>query len=118
VASDIYAHIAGVDIVRAGAGELYVLEDNLRVPSGVSCMLEDHKIMMRLFPELFARYKIAPVGRQRGRYMAAIPLSLPGSARRCSKRQEFQKPFQSRSKPWRNNRHRTDKLILPVRYRR
>ena len=36
VASDIYAHIAGVDIVRAGAGEFYVLEDNLRVPSGVS----------------------------------------------------------------------------------
>ena len=61
VASDIYAHIAGVDIVRAGAGEFYVLEDNLRVPSGVSYMLEDRKMMMRLFPELFARYKIAPV---------------------------------------------------------
>jgi uncharacterized circularly permuted ATP-grasp superfamily protein len=61
VASDIYAHIAGVDIVRAGEGEFYVLEDNLRVPSGVSYMLEDRKMMMRLFPELFARYKIAPV---------------------------------------------------------
>jgi len=61
VASDIYAHIAGVDIVRAGAGEFYVLEDNLRVPSGVSYMLEDRKMMMRLFPELFARHKIAPV---------------------------------------------------------
>ena len=61
VASDIYAHIAGVDIVRAGAGEFYVLEDNLRVPSGVSYMLEDRKMMMRLFPELFARYKVAPV---------------------------------------------------------
>ncbi len=61
VASDIYAHIAGVDIVRAGVGEFYVLEDNLRVPSGVSYMLEDRKMMMRLFPELFARYKIAPV---------------------------------------------------------
>jgi uncharacterized circularly permuted ATP-grasp superfamily protein len=61
VASNIYAHIAGVDIVRAGSGELYVLEDNLRVPSGVSYMLEDRKMMMRLFPELFARYKIAPV---------------------------------------------------------
>ncbi|SFU58843.1 circularly permuted type 2 ATP-grasp protein [Pseudoduganella namucuonensis] len=61
VASDIYAHIAGVDIVRAGAGEFYVLEDNLRVPSGVSYMLEDRKMMMRLFPELFARNKIAPV---------------------------------------------------------
>lgn len=61
VASDIYAHIAGVDIVRAGEGEFYVLEDNLRVPSGVSYMLEDRKMMMRLFPELFAKHRIAPV---------------------------------------------------------
>ena len=61
VASDIYAHIAGIDIVRAGAGEFYVLEDNLRVPSGVSYMLEDRKMMMRLFPELFVRNKVAPV---------------------------------------------------------
>ncbi len=58
---NIYAHIAGVDIVRAGAGEFYVLEDNLRVPSGVSYMLEDRKMMMRLFPELFASHKVAPV---------------------------------------------------------
>jgi uncharacterized circularly permuted ATP-grasp superfamily protein len=56
-----YAHIAGIDVVRAGRGEFYVLEDNLRVPSGVSYMLEDRRMMMRLFPELFARYSIAPV---------------------------------------------------------
>jgi uncharacterized circularly permuted ATP-grasp superfamily protein len=61
VAGGIYAHIAGIDIVRAGAGEYYVLEDNLRVPSGVSYMLENRKMMMRLFPELFARNRIAPV---------------------------------------------------------
>ena len=61
VPGGIYAHIAGVDIVRAGDGEFYVLEDNLRVPSGVSYMLEDRKMMMRLFPELFARNKVAPV---------------------------------------------------------
>lgn len=61
VASDIYAHIAGIDIVRAGAGEFYVLEDNLRVPSGVSYMLENRKMMMRLFPELFVQHKVAPV---------------------------------------------------------
>jgi uncharacterized circularly permuted ATP-grasp superfamily protein len=61
VASDIYAHIAGIDIVRAGAGEFYVLEDNLRVPSGVSYMLEDRKMMMRLYPELFASHQVAPV---------------------------------------------------------
>jgi uncharacterized circularly permuted ATP-grasp superfamily protein len=57
----IYCHVAGVDIVRAGAGEYYVLEDNLRTPSGVSYMLENRKMMMRLFPELFARQAIAPV---------------------------------------------------------
>ncbi|MCE1240355.1 MAG: circularly permuted type 2 ATP-grasp protein [Azonexaceae bacterium] len=61
VPAGIYAHIAGVDVVRAGAGEFYVLEDNLRVPSGVSYMLEDRKMMMRLFPELFAKHKVAPV---------------------------------------------------------
>jgi len=61
VASGIYAHIAGIDVVRAGAGEFYVLEDNLRVPSGVSYMLENRKMMMRLFPDLFGRNRVAPV---------------------------------------------------------
>lgn len=61
VPNQIYAHIAGVDMVRAGAGEFYVLEDNLRVPSGVSYMLENRKMMMRLFPELFAKHAVAPV---------------------------------------------------------
>ena len=44
-----YAHITGVDIVFTGPGEFYVLEDNLRVPSGVSYMIEDRRMMMRLF---------------------------------------------------------------------
>ena len=61
VPQGVYAHIAGIDIVRAGVGEFYVLEDNLRVPSGVSYMLEDRKMMMRLFPELFAKHAIAPI---------------------------------------------------------
>jgi len=61
VPGGIYAHIAGVDVVRAGAGEYYVLEDNLRVPSGVSYMLENRRMMMRLFPELFATRSIRPV---------------------------------------------------------
>ena len=61
VPGSIYAHIAGIDVVRAGAGEFYVLEDNLRVPSGVSYMLEDRRMMMRLFPELFALHSVAPV---------------------------------------------------------
>ncbi|QVN04726.1 circularly permuted type 2 ATP-grasp protein [Pseudomonas rhodesiae] len=58
---DIYSHISGVDLVRDGDGTYYVLEDNLRTPSGVSYMLEDRKMMMRLFPEVFARQRIAPV---------------------------------------------------------
>lgn len=58
---DVYAHIAGVDLVRAGEGDYYVLEDNLRVPSGVSYMLENRQAMMRLFPELFANCSVAPV---------------------------------------------------------
>jgi uncharacterized circularly permuted ATP-grasp superfamily protein len=57
----IYTHISGVDIVRDHDGTLCVLEDNLRVPSGVSYMLENRKMMMRLFPELFARDAIEPV---------------------------------------------------------
>ena len=61
VVGEVYAHVAGIDVVRAGAGEYYVLEDNLRVPSGVSYMLENRKMMMRLFPELFARNRVAPV---------------------------------------------------------
>jgi uncharacterized circularly permuted ATP-grasp superfamily protein len=65
VPGDIYSHISGIDIVRApnaqGEGEYFVLEDNLRVPSGVSYMLEDRKMMMRLFPELFRKYPVAPV---------------------------------------------------------
>jgi uncharacterized circularly permuted ATP-grasp superfamily protein len=57
----IYAHIAGIDVVRNDDGRFHVLEDNLRVPSGVSYMLEDRRMMMRLFPELFARCPVAPV---------------------------------------------------------
>jgi uncharacterized circularly permuted ATP-grasp superfamily protein len=61
VPGGIYAHISGVDIVRDHEGNFCVLEDNLRVPSGVSYMLENRKMMMRLFPELFARDAIEPV---------------------------------------------------------
>lgn len=65
VPGGVYSHISGIDIVRAanpdGSGNYYVLEDNLRVPSGVSYMLENRKMMMRLFPDLFASHRIAPV---------------------------------------------------------
>ncbi|TNF34868.1 MAG: circularly permuted type 2 ATP-grasp protein [Gammaproteobacteria bacterium] len=58
---DIYTHIAGIDVIRNNDGRFHVLEDNLRCPSGVSYMLQNRIMMMRLFPELFARYPVAPV---------------------------------------------------------
>jgi uncharacterized circularly permuted ATP-grasp superfamily protein len=79
VPGGIYAHIAGIDVVRAGAGEFFVLEDNLRVPSGVSYMLEDRKMMMRLFPELFAIHRIAPVDDYPDRLLADLDSVAPES---------------------------------------
>ncbi len=61
VPGGIYAHVAGIDLVKDSDGEYYVLEDNLRTPSGVSYLLENRKMMMRLFPELFAVQSIRPV---------------------------------------------------------
>jgi uncharacterized circularly permuted ATP-grasp superfamily protein len=57
----IHAHIAGIDVIRDDDGRFLVLEDNLRVPSGVSYMLENRRMMMRLFPDLFLRCQVAPV---------------------------------------------------------
>jgi uncharacterized circularly permuted ATP-grasp superfamily protein len=57
----VYSHIAGIDLIRDGDGRYLVLEDNLRTPSGVSYMLENRRMMMRLFPELFARQSVLPV---------------------------------------------------------
>jgi len=57
----IWAHICGSDLVRDGNGTMYVLEDNLRVPSGVSYMLENRSVMKRVFPELFEQVPILPV---------------------------------------------------------
>ncbi len=61
VPGGIYAHIAGIDLVKDADGEYYVLEDNLRTPSGVSYLLENRRMMMRLFPELFAAQRVRPV---------------------------------------------------------
>ena len=57
----IYAHIAGIDLVRHSNGTYYVLEDNLRTPSGVSYMLENRQMTERLFPDLMAKHKVLPV---------------------------------------------------------
>ena len=57
----VWAHVCGTDLVRDKDGTVYVLEDNLRVPSGVSYMLENRQLMKRLFPELFKSSDILPV---------------------------------------------------------
>lgn len=57
----VWAHVCGSDLVRDGDGKFYVLEDNLRVPSGVSYMLENREITKRVLPELFENYSILPV---------------------------------------------------------
>ena len=84
VPNGIYSHIAGIDIVRApdasGQGRYYVLEDNLRVPSGVSYMLEDRKMMMRLFPDLFAMHKVAPVMHYPDLLLETLRASSPAHA--------------------------------------
>ncbi|MBX3520806.1 MAG: circularly permuted type 2 ATP-grasp protein [Xanthobacteraceae bacterium] len=61
VPHNIYVMIAGIDVVRVDPDNFYVLEDNARVPSGVSYMLENREIMLRLFPELFIDHPVAPV---------------------------------------------------------
>ena len=57
----VWAHICGSDLIRDDKGQFYVLEDNLRVPSGVSYMLENRKVTKRVLPELFENHKILPV---------------------------------------------------------
>ena len=57
----VYTHIVGVDIVRTGEDEFFVLEDNARTPSGVSYMLENRETMLQMFPELFTRIPVQPV---------------------------------------------------------
>ena len=57
----VWVHIAGIDLVRTGSNDFYVLEDNARTPSGVSYMLENREVMLKLVPELFDQVKVAPV---------------------------------------------------------
>src|SRR5579863_7452529 len=80
VPHDIYVHIAGIDIVRLDADVFYVLEDNARTPSGVSYMLENREIMLRLFPELFSRYRVAPVENYPDELLETLKSVAPPSA--------------------------------------
>jgi uncharacterized circularly permuted ATP-grasp superfamily protein len=81
VPNNVYSQISGIDIVRApnakGEGEYYVLEDNLRVPSGVSYMLENRKMMMRLFPKLFNAHRVARVAHYPDLLLETLRASSP-----------------------------------------
>ena len=83
VAGGVYSHISGIDIVRAanpdGSGSYYVLEDNLRVPSGVSYMLENRKMMMRLFPDLFSSHRVEPVAHYPDMLLETLRAVAPAS---------------------------------------
>ncbi len=74
----IYTHIVGIDIVRTGEHEFFVLEDNARTPSGVSYMLENRETMLQMFPELFSSIRVEPVEK--------YPLHLRRSLSECQPR--------------------------------
>ena len=80
VPHDIYVHIAGIDVVRTGEDDFYVLEDNVRTPSGVSYMLENREVMMRLAPDLFADHRVAPVENYPDALLAALRSLAPPAA--------------------------------------
>ena len=77
----VYSSIAGIDLVRHSDGKYYVLEDNLRTPSGVSYMIENRKMMMRLFPELFERQTVLPVEHYPALLLETLRASAPPRAR-------------------------------------
>lgn len=77
VPHDIYIHIAGIDLVRLNASDFYVLEDNVRTPSGVSYMLENREVMMRLLPELYAQHRVAPVENYTDSLLASLRSMVP-----------------------------------------
>jgi uncharacterized circularly permuted ATP-grasp superfamily protein len=73
----IYSHIAGIDMVRTGPDDYYVLEDNCRTPSGVSYMVENREVMQRLFPDLFRRHLVAPVAHYPDELLATLRSVAP-----------------------------------------
>jgi uncharacterized circularly permuted ATP-grasp superfamily protein len=80
--NQVYSNIAGIDLIRHDDGRWYVLEDNLRTPSGVSYMLENRKMMLRLFPELFARQQVLPVEQYPALLLETLRAAAPPRLRR------------------------------------
>ena len=81
----IYTHIVGIDLVRTGPDQFYVLEDNARTPSGVSYMLENRETMLHMFPELFEQNRVQRV--------SSYPQSLRRSLAACA-------PIACDGEPW------------------
>jgi uncharacterized circularly permuted ATP-grasp superfamily protein len=79
VPHDVYVHIAGIDIIRIDENDFYVLEDNARTPSGVSYMLENREAMIRLFPDLCAEHRVAPVDDYPDRLLSTLRSVAPAS---------------------------------------
>src|SRR3954467_6329959 len=80
VPHDVYVHIAGIDIIRTEPEKFVVLEGKARTPSGGSYRLENREIMMRLFPDLFARHRVAPVERYPDELLSTLRSVAPQSA--------------------------------------
>jgi uncharacterized circularly permuted ATP-grasp superfamily protein len=78
--NDVYAHIAGIDLVRTDERDFFVLEDNMRTPSGVSYVLENREIMMRLFPDAFDGQSVSPVGNYPERLLENLRAVAPRGA--------------------------------------
>lgn len=78
VQRDIYTSIVGTDLVRLETGEFAVLEDNLRVPSGVSYMLANRRVMKRIFPNVFANYGVRPIDNYGQALLATLRSLAPG----------------------------------------
>ncbi len=77
----VYTHISGIDLVRTGPDDFYVLEDNCRTPSGVSYMLENREAMLRLFPGLCADHRLAPVGHYPEELLETLKEAAPPNCR-------------------------------------
>ncbi|SMQ73507.1 Uncharacterized conserved protein, circularly permuted ATPgrasp superfamily [Altererythrobacter xiamenensis] len=75
----IYTHIVGIDLVRTGPDDFFVLEDNARTPSGVSYMLENRETMMGMFPELFSRVAVETVSNYPRRLARSLAACAPDS---------------------------------------
>lgn len=77
----VYTHIVGIDLVRTGPDEWFVLEDNARTPSGVSYMLENRETMMSMFPELFTRVGVESVSDYPRRLAKSLAACAPPAAK-------------------------------------